>query len=173
MMIWGRIFSREGPSYERAVSDLDRSMNISLWVSMGHSSFTEGLHTIKNTASEHSSESIWQTPNSTHSNITKRISARRLFEQPVSFLFLDTCSCLCFIVWPHILISEGKKAATVSWNCYFCNKNSKKMALMEQRAFKNVNNFLNTNIYSHLETSGNQSFNIYLIVDHFFNTSVN
>ncbi len=27
----GRIFSRVRPSYERAVSDLDRSMNIFLW----------------------------------------------------------------------------------------------------------------------------------------------
>jgi hypothetical protein len=29
---WGRIFSRVWPFYERGVSDLDRSMNISLWV---------------------------------------------------------------------------------------------------------------------------------------------
>jgi hypothetical protein len=28
----GRIFSHVRPSYEQAVSDLDRSMNISLWV---------------------------------------------------------------------------------------------------------------------------------------------
>ncbi len=39
--------------------------------------------------------------------------------------------------------------------------------------FKNVNSRLNTNIYSYLETSGGQSFNLYLNVDYFFNTSVN
>jgi hypothetical protein len=44
---------------------------------------------------------------------------------------------------------------------------------MEQRALKNVKNYLNTNIYSYLETSGVQNFNIYLKVVHFFNTSVN
>jgi hypothetical protein len=32
---------------------------------------------------------------------------------------------------------------------------------------------LNTNIYSHLDTSGGQSFHVYLYVVHFFNTSVN
>ncbi len=44
---------------------------------------------------------------------------------------------------------------------------------MEQRALKNVNNYLNTNIYSYLETSGSQNSNIYLKVVYFFNTSVN
>ncbi len=38
---------------------------------------------------------------------------------------------------------------------------------------KIVNNYLNTNIYSYLETSGSQSSNLYLNVVHFFNTSVN
>ena len=33
------------------------------------------------------------------------------------------------------------------------------LVLMEQRAFKNVNNCLNTNIYSYLETSDGQSSN--------------
>ncbi len=44
---------------------------------------------------------------------------------------------------------------------------------MDQRALKNVNNILNTNIYSYFETSGGQSSNLYLNVVHFFNTSVN
>ncbi len=44
---------------------------------------------------------------------------------------------------------------------------------MEQRALKSVNNCLNTNIYSYLETSGGQSSNIYLNVVQYFNTSVN
>ncbi len=38
---------------------------------------------------------------------------------------------------------------------------------MEQHAFKNVNNCLNTNIYSYLETSGGQSSNPYLNAVHF------
>jgi hypothetical protein len=43
---------------------------------------------------------------------------------------------------------------------------------MEQRTFKNANNYLNTNTYSYLGTSGGQSSNLYLNVVHFFNTSV-
>jgi hypothetical protein len=43
----------------------------------------------------------------------------------------------------------------------------------EQRTSKIVNNFLNANIYSHLETSGGQSLNQYLTVAHFYSTSVN
>jgi hypothetical protein len=38
---------------------------------------------------------------------------------------------------------------------------------------KNVNNYLKTNIYSYLETSGGRSSNLYLNVVHFLNTSVN
>ncbi len=33
---------------------------------------------------------------------------------------------------------------------------------MEQHALQNVNNCLNTNIYSYLETSGGKSSNLYL-----------
>jgi hypothetical protein len=44
---------------------------------------------------------------------------------------------------------------------------------MEQCAFKNVNNYLDINIYSYLETSGGQSSNMYVDVVHFFNTKVN
>jgi len=38
---------------------------------------------------------------------------------------------------------------------------------------KNVSNCLNTNIYSYIEVSGSQSFNLYSNVVHFFNTDVN
>ncbi len=38
---------------------------------------------------------------------------------------------------------------------------------MEQGTLKNVNNYLNTNIYSYLETSGGQSSILYLNVVHF------
>ncbi len=44
---------------------------------------------------------------------------------------------------------------------------------MQHHGLKNVNNCLNTNIYSYLDTSGGQNSNLYLNVDHFFNTSVN
>jgi hypothetical protein len=43
---------------------------------------------------------------------------------------------------------------------------------MEQRAFKNASNCLNTSIYSYFERSGGQSSNLYLNVVHFFSTSV-
>ncbi len=39
--------------------------------------------------------------------------------------------------------------------------------------FKNVSSCLNTNMYSYLEASGGQSYNLYINVVHFFNTSVN
>ncbi len=49
----------------------------------------------------------------------------------------------------------------------------KPITAMEQGALKNVNNSLNTNLYSYLETSGIESSNLYLNVAHFFNTSAN
>ncbi len=42
---------------------------------------------------------------------------------------------------------------------------------MEQHTLRNVNDCLNTNIYSYLETSGGQSSNLYLNEVNFFNTS--
>ncbi len=47
------------------------------------------------------------------------------------------------------------------------------MLRMEQQALKIVNNCLNTNICSYLETFGGQSCNLYLNVVHFFNTKYN
>ncbi len=44
---------------------------------------------------------------------------------------------------------------------------------MEKRTLKNVNNYFNTNIYSYLETSACQIYNLYLNVVHIFNTRVN
>jgi hypothetical protein len=43
---------------------------------------------------------------------------------------------------------------------------------MEQHAFKNLGNCLNTNIYSYLQTFSGQSSNLYLNVVHFFNAIV-
>jgi hypothetical protein len=44
---------------------------------------------------------------------------------------------------------------------------------MEQHALKNLNNCLNNNIYSYLQTSAGQSYNLYLNVVDFFNISIN
>ncbi len=52
-------------------------------------------------------------------------------------------------------------------------ENGSWLFLMEQRTLENVNNCLNTNIYSYLGTSGGQSSNLYLNVVHFFDTNVN
>ncbi len=49
--------------------------------------------------------------------------------------------------------------------------NNNKKHTMERRTLKNVSNYLNTNIYTHLEISCGKSSNQYLNV-HFFNTSV-
>ncbi len=46
------------------------------------------------------------------------------------------------------------------------------LVLMEQHTLQNVNNCLNTSIYSYLETSGGQSSHPYSNVVHFFNTRV-
>jgi hypothetical protein len=43
------------------------------------------------------------------------------------------------------------------------------MDAMEQHTLKNINNCLNTNIYSYLEASGGQSSNPCLNVVHFLN----
>jgi hypothetical protein len=48
-----------------------------------------------------------------------------------------------------------------------------KMKSFNGTLLKNINNYFNTNIYSHLETSVGQSSNLYLNVVCFFNTSVN
>jgi hypothetical protein len=57
--------------------------------------------------------------------------------------------------------------------CKFVNDGQNNIDLMEQPVLKNVNNCLNTNIYSYLEISGGQHSNLYLKVVHFINTSVN
>ncbi len=44
---------------------------------------------------------------------------------------------------------------------------------MEQLDLKHANSCLNTNIYSCLEMSGGQYYDLYLNVVHFFNKSVN
>ena len=52
-------------------------------------------------------------------------------------------------------------------------RNSVRLFTMKQQAFKDVNNCLNTNIYSYLEASGCQSSSPYLNAVDFFKTRVN
>ncbi len=78
-------------------------------------------------------------------------------------------------------MSLSKSKCWYSYNClHFLKravplKKDKSVTIlsMEQRDLKNVNNCLNTNIYSYLETSGGPCYNLYLNVIHFFNTSLN
>ncbi len=44
---------------------------------------------------------------------------------------------------------------------------------MEQHALKNVNNCLNTNIYSYLDTSGGESCYLYLNIVHYLTPVLN
>ncbi len=53
---------------------------------------------------------------------------------------------------------------------YQMGENLKVVSCNKQHALRNVNNGLNTNVYSYLETSGDQSSNPYLNVVHFLNT---
>jgi hypothetical protein len=74
-----------------------------------------------------------------------------------------------------MLAGKDKSEAQVEWNLacrHFIKMYTQGCQSMEQRALKNVNNCLNTNIYSYLETSCVQNYNLYLNVVHFFNTSV-
>ncbi len=74
-------------------------------------------------------------------------------------------ACTMSVLWEHNwqLIDDSRSIID----------NSRLMLQMEQHTLKNVNNCLNTNIYSYLETSGGQSSSLYLNVVQFFNTSVN
>ncbi len=64
------------------------------------------------------------------------------------------------------LISEQVIHVTPLWKAPACLSNG-------TTHFKNVNKFLNNNIYSYIETSDGQSSNVYLNLVHFFNTSLN
>ncbi len=51
--------------------------------------------------------------------------------------------------------------------------NPRKIVNVTASALKNINNCLNTKIYSYLETFGGKGYNLYLNGVHFFNTGVN
>ncbi len=87
--------------------------------------------------------------------------------------------CLCMEVNGTELSLLGSIPCSWSYNPSTPqpNKDQKQKELdvgqMEQHTLKNVNNCLNTNSYSYLETSYGQCSNLYLNVVHFFNTTVN
>jgi hypothetical protein len=76
------------------------------------------------------------------------------------------------LFWPQLksfhlfyLVAKNDK-----FNCVlscFSSGFSQFFVPMEEHALKDVNNCLNTNIYSYLKTSGGQSFNLYLNAIHF------
>jgi hypothetical protein len=72
-----------------------------------------------------------------------------------------------------LTVAFCKGKFTSDLNNYWRLLTQEKVAAKEERTLKKVNNCLNTNIYSYLETSGGKSFNPYLNVVHVFNTSVN
>ncbi len=64
-------------------------------------------------------------------------------------------------LWSFLLKVKFKK-------CYLYFGTLASLWTMEQHPLNNVNNCLNTNIYSYLEISGGQNSNVYLNVVHFF-----
>jgi len=73
-------------------------------------------------------------------------------------LILGTGTAIWWLTEPHSFIFCLNLFISIEWN---------------SMALSNVSNCLDTNIYSYLETSGGKSYILYLIIVHFFNTSVN
>jgi hypothetical protein len=73
------------------------------------------------------------------------------------------------MLWRHSIRSIGLLAMDLGSECFG------KLTIPGNgtACFENVNICLNTIIYSYLETSGGQSYGLYLNFVHFFNTSVN
>ena len=72
---------------------------------------------------------------------------------------------------PRQLCAPAHIRTLLCWNLSLCQNDMfyhENMPDLEQRTLKNVNNCLNTNIYSYLGTSGGKSYNLYLNVVHFF-----
>ncbi len=70
------------------------------------------------------------------------------------------------IVYFFMHLLHLKTVVLLHW-CLICG------VLLEGHALKNVNNCLNTNIYSYLETPGGESSNLYLNFVYFTSISVN
>jgi hypothetical protein len=78
-----------------------------------------------------------------------------------------------FSIWVSWVTAKMIQNNFLTWNDFFFSRENfhqnffKNQVIMEQRILKNVNNCLNTNIYSYLETSGGQSSNLNFNVVHF------
>ena len=79
--------------------------------------------------------------------------------------------CAQLRIPPKSLFTSGYKLETSCEQPRHLTKNSASVHNGTAH-LKNVNNCLNTNTYSYLETSGSQSSDLYLNVVPFFNTSV-
>ncbi len=84
-------------------------------------------------------------------------------------------STLKFFPWVGITSIElkWKGLSRDKHSSLIYSKTSASCILMEQRTSENGKKYLNTNIYSYLETSGVQSYYIYLSEVQCFSTSVN
>jgi hypothetical protein len=72
-----------------------------------------------------------------------------------------------------MIIKRYKQINSLKWTKQSLKYFVSAELVMEHYALKTLNNWLNTNIYSYLKTSGGQSWNLYLNVAHFSNASVN
>jgi len=84
--------------------------------------------------------------------------------------FLRSLSCLCHYFKKKVIVQSK---SNLLLKIFFIKHMKVTTTYNGTAHFKNVNNYLNTNIHSHLETSGGQKSNLYLNVVHFFNTRVN
>ena len=80
------------------------------------------------------------------------------------YIYIYMCVCVCVCIYIYVCVCV----------CVcVCSEREREIINREiisdgTAHLKNVNNCLNTKIYSYLETSGGQSSNLYLNVAHFF-----
>ncbi len=91
-----------------------------------------------------------------------------LIAQPIGS-FKD--QCLGFEKFYEQFLPVLERTSLLKVGNSHCSTNNSNV--MEQRVKKFVNNCLNINIYSYLETCGGQTYDLYLNVVHFLKTSLN
>ncbi len=94
-----------------------------------------------------------------------------MFSRDINTLLANCCG-ICPILGT-VQNSSDKLNEIYKTVCVYQAEGKFEQPTMEEHALKNINNCLNTNIYSYLETSGGQTSNLYLHGVHFFNASVN
>ncbi len=101
---------------------------------------------------------------------TSKSSLTKLFFSLIFLLLLDRTTEF----FPAMLAQLIKSLCICPLSlCLLVMKSWWKLVTIEECTLKIVNDCLNAYIYSYVETSGDQNFNLYLNVVHFFNTSVN